>query len=423
MNFQPLILIFLLPFFGALISGLVALQGPKLCRGIVLYSLYISLFFAIITLLEVIGNQNLSYHLGAWRPPYGIEFTANIFNLTFIIFILIVAIVNLIHSNPILKKFYPRGPQFYTLYLLLVSSFIGMSLSGDVFNIYVFLEISSLTSYALIGRGDARAAKSALNYLFLGTIGASFYLIGVGYLYIKTGTLNIGHLSTILPGLYFSTTVKTSFIFIVVGLMFKMAAFPLHTWLPNAYSYCPQPTVGLIAPLATKVALFLLFKISFEVFGIENLISNYNYSDILVNLSAIGIIIVCFLAVAQKNLLRSFCYIVIAEIGYIFGGFWLLNKTGLIGASYHIFCDIILTLALFLFIGSIKSRYKSFEINVIKNIIIEMPVLTIAFLISCLSLIGLPPTGGFISKLYLLQGAYQANQFLFFGSLIFASIS
>lgn len=423
MDFQPLILTLLFPFFGALVSGLVALKGPRLCRWIVLGSLFLGLICSLATVYEVLNFGTISYGLGGWEPPYAIEFKANIFNSSFLCFIYFVAILNLIHSTPVLRKLYPRGPQFYTLYLLLVTSFIGMSLTADVFNIYVFLEISSLTSYALIGRGDGRACRAAFNYLLMGTIGASFYLLGVGYLYIKTGSLNISDIASILPQVYSSSTVQIAFVFILLGLMIKMSAFPMHTWLPNAYTYCPQPTVGLIAPLATKVSLFLMIKIIVEVFSFDFVNSYFHFSSLLVNMTAVGIIIVCIIAISQKSLIKSFTYIVIAEIGYIFGGFWLQNQAGLIGAGYHLFCDIILTLAIFLFVGSIRNKYKTFTLDNLKNFFSEMPFTAFAFVITSLSLIGVPPTSGFVSKIYLLSGAVQAEQWLFLASLIFASIT
>ena len=423
MQVQALILILLFPFFGALLNGLISLKNPRMSLLISLGSILSAILCVVYCCSVLPEGGSLKYYVGSWKPPYGIEFTADLFHLVLALFVLLIAFCNLLHCSPMLKSLFPRGRQFYSIYLILTVAFVGLIFTADIFNLYVFLEITSLASYALIGRGDGRACRAALNYLLIGTVGASFYLIGVGFLYIKTGTLNLHDLNIMISTQYDSETIRAGFSFILLGLMIKMAVFPLHSWLPNAYSYCPQPSVGLLAPVATKVALFLMFKISFELFPLEYIQQFDGLAYLLVNLMAVGIIILSLLALAQKNWVRAFCYFIVIEVCYIFGGFWLQNKSGLIGASYHIFADMVLTLGIFLFIGTIRLNFRAFVANRLAGLFRQFPLVSVAFLLISLSLIGVPPTAGFVSKFYLLKGAAEQQQWLFFASLLFASLT
>lgn len=422
-NLQAIILILLAPFAGALAYGLLPLRAPRLNIFFGVISLLAGIGCALLIFLQLASGEVLKYAIGGWNSPLGIEFQVDRFNVLLVVFIYLISLLNLLHSQQVLTSLYPRSWHFHTLYLLLTTAFAGMLLTADIFNMYVFLEITSLTSYALIGRGDGRACRAAFNYLLVGTVGASFYLIGIGFLYLKTGMLSIEPLKEILAIHPDSEVVRVGFVFMLLGLMIKMAVFPLHIWLPNAYTYAPQPSAGLLAPLSTKVALFLMFKIVLSLFSLSYLEQYFHLQNFLVNLTAIGIIIVSLMALSQKNRVKSFTYIIIAEIGYIFGGFWLLNKHGMTGSAYHLFCDMLLTAGIFLFIGTIRIYFKHFTDHNLKGFFQTFPFAGICFLVTGLCMIGVPPTGGFVSKFYLLSGAIAQNQWLFVFSLLFASLT
>ena len=161
-----------------------------------------------------------------------------------------------------------RVAWFYTMYLLSLTGLLGIAITGDAFNAFVFLEISSLSSYALIGLGrDRRALVAAYQYLILGTIGATFYVIGVGLLYVSTGTLNLGLMAERIVAVEQTRPVLAALAFITVGISLKLALFPLHVWLPNAYAYAPSTATVFLAATATKVAIYLLVRYLFSVFG------------------------------------------------------------------------------------------------------------------------------------------------------------
>ena len=181
-----------------------------------------------------------------------------------------VAFINLIASRKIVQNDFPgKISSFYGLSTLFVTGLMGVVITGDAFNLFVLLEITALTGYALIGMGTDHAPLASLNYIFMGTIGASFYLLGVGYLYLATGTLNMADLARLIPQMAGSKVILTAFIICLTGLYMKMALFPLHAWLPNAYTYAPSAAIGIIAPLTTKVMVYVLVRITLYVFTPE----------------------------------------------------------------------------------------------------------------------------------------------------------
>ena len=217
---------------------------------------------------------------------------------------------------------------------MLVSGLTGIVATADVFNMYVFLEISSLTSYALIALGGGAAVVSAFRYVILGTVGAAFYLLAVGYLYSVTGTLNMADLAQILPGLYDSNAVRVGFAFLVIGLAIKMALFPMHAWLPGAYSDAPSAVSALIAATTTKVAAYALIRMMFFVFEPRFSIELIPVTTLLSWMGAIAMILGSVMAIVQTDLKRMLAYSSVAQIGYIVLGVGLANADGLTGSEY-----------------------------------------------------------------------------------------
>ncbi|GAG01002.1 unnamed protein product, partial [marine sediment metagenome] len=242
---------------------------------------------------------------------------------------------------------------FYAVYLLLVTGLLGITATGDMFNLYVFLEIASLAAYALIAIGEDGAPLASFRYLIMGTIGACFYLLGVGYLYIVTGSLNMADLSELLPKLYHSKVVLVAFTFFMVGIALKMALFPLHTWLLDAYTYAPSTVSALIAPTMTKVGAYVMIRIMFTVFKPDFSISLFPITSILGWLAVAAILFGSIMALAQSDLKRMLCFVIVAEIGYIAIGVGIANRMAFIGAILHIVNDVFMMACLFLVVGAI----------------------------------------------------------------------
>ncbi|MBN2398488.1 MAG: monovalent cation/H+ antiporter subunit D family protein, partial [Deltaproteobacteria bacterium] len=283
-------------------------------------------------------------------------------------------------------------------------------------------EIASLAGYALIATGEEGAPLAAFRYLILGTVGACFYLLGVGYLYMVTGSLNLADLADILPRLYSSKVILVAFAFFMVGIALKMALFPLHLWLPDAYTKAPSAAAALVAPLMTKVAVYIMLRVMFTLFRPYFSIELLPATKIMLYTGIVAIFAGAVMALAQRNFKRMLCYIVIAEVGYMVGGVGIANTVAIRGAILHVMNDVVMTLGLFAVAGIIAYKMKNNELSAFDNIFKKMPYTMAAFLVVALSVIGVPPTCGFFSKWYLIQGSVMAGNWTFVVALLFSSL-
>ena len=294
--------------------------------------------------------------------------------------------------------------------MLFVTGLMGIILTGDLFNLYVFIEISSLSAYTLVAVGRKREALIAsYNYLILGTIAATFILIGIGYLYMMPGPLNIADLREKLTVHYGSYVIGTAFAFFIVGISLKLAVFPLHIWLPNAYTYAPSIISAYLAAIATKVAAYLLLRFVFTLFGKDFAFNQIPLMEILVSLSLLAIIMGSSIAAFQKDLKLLFAYSSIGQIGYLGVGISFASVTGLTGAIVHMFNHAVMKGGIFLAIGYLVYSTGSSDLRTLNGIGRRMPYTMAAVVIGGLGLIGIPGTSGFVSKWYLVQAALEAD--------------
>jgi multicomponent Na+:H+ antiporter subunit D len=285
-----------------------------------------------------------------------------------------------------------------------------MAATGDAFNTFVFLEISSLSTYVMIATGpDRRALVASYQYLVMGTIGATFYVIGIGFLYLLTGSLNFvdmaARLHDIGPAQFSAVVAALAFISVGVGL--KLALFPLHGWLPNAYTYAPSFATAFLAATATKVAVYLLIRLYFSVFGQAIDYATLPIGDVLVVLSIAAMFIASIVAVFESNLKRMLAYSSVAQIGYVTLGIGLANQDGLTGGIVHLFNHAMMKAALFAAVAGIFFRVGSVSLKDVAGLGRRMPVTMTAFTVAALGLIGVPGTVGFVSKWYLALGALE----------------
>jgi multicomponent Na+:H+ antiporter subunit D len=424
MNLHYPVLLVTVPLLSAFIISGLSWVRKSLCFPAALLALGGSVFWSIGLLFRVLGRGTVEYHMGGWMPPWGIAYRVDLLNSLVLVAVSSVAFVNLITTyKTVARDFAEKKGLFYTLYVLFVTGLLGISVTGDVFNLYVLLEIASLTAYALIALGNReRAPLASLNYVFIGTIGACFYLLGIGYLYIMTGSLNMADIASLLPAIYHSKAVIVAFIFCMVGVFIKMAFFPLHAWLPNAYHYAPDPASSVIAPLMTKVMVYVMIRLIFSVFLPDFAFHVLHISRAVVWLACLAIVMGSLLALAQRNLKKMLTYIIVSEIGYMVGGVWLGNRLGMSGAILHILNDAIMTLCLFMAASSISYKLQHLDLHNLQGLFRKMPVTMAAFVTAGLSVIGVPPTCGFFSKWYLISGAIQAGHYGFLVALLFSSL-
>lgn len=420
------ILIVVLPLFVALLNITVGLWNRSLCYPLVVATLGVCVLLSLNVMDSVTDTGRIHYHLGGWAPPWGIEYVIDHLNAFIALIVSFISFIVAVSSKRSIAQELAEDKitYFYSIYLLLTTGLLGMTLTGDVFNLYVFLEITSLAGYALIAIGDDRAAMASFNYVIMGTVGACFYLLGVGYLYIMTGTLNMADLSGLLPDLYHSTVILAAFAFFVVGVAIKIAFFPLHRWLPDAYTHAPSTVSALVASTMTKVGAYVMIRIMYTVFEPRFSAKILPMSDILGWAAFAAIIAGSVVALAQTNIKRMLSYILVAEVGYIVMGISIANETAFTGAVLHILNDAFMMACLFLVVGAIVYRTGARNISDLEGLGLhkQMPFTMAAFTVAAISMIGIPPTAGFFSKWYLVLGALNAQKWVFAAALLFSSL-
>jgi multicomponent Na+:H+ antiporter subunit D len=397
-----------IPLIGAVVAAL-------LRRGTTAFLLSLAVswampFVAGTLLYQVLTGGPISYRLGGWEPPFGIEYRVDALNAFVLMLVSSVGamIMPFAHRSVAFEIDEGRQAWFYCMYLLCLAGLLGIAITGDAFNAFVFLEISSLSTYVLIALGrDRRALLSAFQYLIMGTIGATFYVIGVGLIYLVTGTLNMQDLAARLIDAYaaYPQPVLAGLAFIVVGVGLKLALFPLHVWLPNAYAYAPSIVSAFLAATATKVAVYLLIRFAYSVFGKAIDFPALTVANLITGLSIAAMFVGAVIAVYQTDLKRMLAYSSISQIGYITLGIGLANQAGLTGGIVHLANHAFMKAALFLALGAVVYRIGTCKLHDLAGIGRRMPLTMTAFAIAGFGLIGTPGTAGFISKWYLALGA------------------
>lgn len=377
--------------------------------------------------VQVYDGTIISYHLGGWAPPWGIEYRIDIVNAFVLVIISgISAVVMPYARTSVAAEISPElHGLFYTALLLCLTGLLGLVITGDAFNVFVFLEISSLSTYALVAMGaerDKRALTAAFNYLVMGTVGATFFVIGIGFLYMVTGTLNMADLAQKIAAVGDSRTLRVGFVFIVVGIGLKLAIFPLHLWLPNAYNFAPSAVTAFLASTATKAAVYVLLRFMFTVFGFEYSLQVTALETVIMPLAIIAMFAASIVAIFQEDIKRMLAYSSVAQIGYMLLGLSLLNHTGLMASIIHLFNHAVTKGALFMVMGCFALRLGSTSINSLKGIGRQMPWTMAAFVVGGLSLIGVPLTAGFISKWYLIQAALEADLWPVAAAIVLSSL-
>ena len=375
-------------------------------------------------LQRVLAAGSLSYAVGGWPPPWGIELRVEPVN-AFVL--LIVSGISAVVLTAAPRSFdleipHDRHHLAYAAFLLCMTGLLGMTSAGDAFNVFVFLEISSLSSYALISMGrHRRALTAAFRYLMMGTVGGTFILLGVGLLYMTTGTLNIADLFVRLQAVPAGNrTVLVGLACIVTGTGIKLALLPLGSWLPNAYTFAPAAVTAFLAATATKVAYYVLARFVFRVFGAATVFDTLHLDRLLLALALFSMFVGSILAIYEADVKRLLAYSSLAQIGYMVLGLSFASVSGLTGGIVHLFNHALMKSGLFLVIACVGLRLGSTRLEAMGGIGRRMPFTMAAFVVGGLSMIGVPLTAGFVSKWYLVLAAVERGMWLV-AALVLAS--
>ena len=370
-------------------------------------SIITSIVFTLTLSSRVLSGDKVTYHLGGWRGPLGISLVVDELSLFFSLIVLGLGLLVIVYSMP--ERNY--GRTYYFLLLISLSSMIGVIYTADIFNMYVFYELLSLAVYLLIAYPKTGVTlKASFNYLIMGGVGLSFFLLGIGFLYAMTGTLDIFHIAERLPAAFNSSTrmVLMSFVLIAIGMGIKIAVFPLHGWLPDAHSMAPSPVSALLSGVTVKIGIYCLIRVVYTVFSTEIflLISSHN---ILMVLGVVSLLFGASMALAQKDLKRLLAYSTINQLGIVLIGLGIGTELGLTGALFHVLNHTIMKSALFFCAGIMIAETGTRDVKGLSGFGRQQPAITFSFAIASLGMIGIPPINGFVSKWMICLAAVEAG--------------
>ncbi len=414
-----------LPFLliiGCLLASFImpifARWKKEICAPFAVIVSFLAFAVSLVMSWRVAKGDVMSYGAGGWEPPWGIEIFVDSVSSLMVMLITGICFLIAIYSLRSIPKEIGKDPSgwYYVEFLLCMTAMIGLVISKDLFNMYVFIEVVGISSCALVvSKGDRIATEATLKYLLLATIGSGFILLGIGFIYMITGHLNMAFAGDMLLqiGGDYPFLLWVTMSFFVVGFGIKSALFPLHLWLPDAHSSAPAPSSAILSSLVVKVYIVTLFKLLFIVFGLEMFQEVTNIRVLILVMAGAAMLGGSFFAFVQLELKRRLAYSTVAQIGYIFLGIGLGTAEGFLAAFFHVIVHAFMKTVLFLCAGAIYYQTGKKKVTELAGLGYAMPVTMGAFLIASFSMVGIPATGGFISKFYLGLGSLSAGYPLF----------
>jgi multicomponent Na+:H+ antiporter subunit D len=415
MEQMPAIIV-VIPLMTSFLVFLIGWPGRQWAWPLVMVALTACLVSAGIILTRVWDSGLITYRLSGWPPPIGIAYRIDHLTAGMLVLVAFLSFITAIYGRlSVEKELADKVVLFWTLYLLLVTGLLGIVITADLFNLFVLLEVASLSGYALVAIGRGKAAFVSFRYLIIGTIGAAFYLLGVGYLYICTGSLNMEDLRILLPALYDSRIVRTAYVFFFIGFAIKIALFPLHAWQPDAYTFAPSAITILISTAMAKTFAYGMIRVMFSVFTVQFLTGFNIFLELMCWMAAMAMVAGSVFAITQHNLKRMLAYSSVANVGYIVLAVGLAPSTplGLTPAVMHMVNHAIIKGCMFMTACAFIHQLGLTDIRQFTGLGRKMPWTCLAFVTASLAMIGMPPSAGFVTKWFLIAGALDAGRFIF----------
>ncbi|MFC1490210.1 complex I subunit 5 family protein [Candidatus Latescibacterota bacterium] len=362
----------------------------------------------VLLALGRMGENTIVYELGGWKPPFGINLYSDSMTVFFHLIVAVISFLVVLYSLEYIRRF-TGGVKYYCLLMLMIAGMNGVIASGDLFNIFVFLEIASISSYALVAFGiESEELEASFKYLVLGGIASSFILFGIALTYSITGTLNLAHIAHIFDTEVSGSMVKLVSALFIMGFGLKAALMPFHAWLPDAHPSAPAPISAMLSGLLIKaLGVYCLLRIFFNVFGFGE-----SFSTIFIILGMLSMVGGVMLAVGQFDIKRLLAYHSISQMGYIIFAIGLGTPLGIIGGLLHLLNHTFFKSLLFLCAGAIEYATGTRDLKQLGGLWQKMPYTAKTCSIASLSISAIPPFGGFFSKLIIVIAAVRAVEHL-----------
>ncbi|HSL57592.1 MAG TPA: proton-conducting transporter membrane subunit [Acidimicrobiales bacterium] len=410
-------------FSAAVIAAIAAVFAPRVARAVAVLATAAIAVLGAWGLVRSLDVGPLVHPVGGWAAPFGIEYTLDPLAGFVAVLVGVIGFLVVIYPTRVGFGIEPgRNVPLHALVLLLLGGLLGVTVAGDLFNLFVSLEIYSIASYSLVALGGPAAAVASFRYLILGTVGSSLYLLGVGFIYFTAGNISMADVGPLLAELSGSPTLAAATALIVIGLGIKMAIFPLHVWLPDAHSHAPPAVAALLAAVQVKVAAYALMRILFDVLPPGYVVDELPVLELLTWFGAAGVVVGSVMAIRQTDLKRMLAHSTVAQLGLIGVGVGLASPLAIIGALLHVVNHAVMKGCLFFVAGSVMEQAGTKKIPAMAGLGPRMPWSMAGFTIAAVSMVGLPPTAGFFSKWYLVTGAVDADRWVIAAVIVGSSV-
>ena len=364
-----------------------------------------------------IGGTGL-YHMGGWPTPIGIDLRLDALANLLLLAVSLVGFAVALYSVDYMRRFSARG-HFYSLFLLMVTGMNGVILAGDLFNLYVFLEVAAVASYSLVAFGCAHEElEASFRYVVLGSLSSALILVAIALVYGITGTLNMAHMAGRIAETGMDAPLLLAFGLFICGFSFKTALVPFHAWLPDAHPSAPAPVSAMLSGVLIKaIGIYVLARLVFNVFGV-----NESELALLRWLGMLSMVVGGLLAAGQKDIKRLFAYSSISQVGFMVLGLGLGTPLGLVGALYHLVNHAMFKSLLFLNAGAVEYATGTRNLKELGGLNRALPVTGATSLIGSMSIAGIPPFNGFWSKLIIILACVESGYYGFAAAAVAVSV-